>query len=133
MPSNALVTRLPLHVPLGLNSAVMLQRHGIVIETCMVGNQDSAFLQQAAHITEGLYLRPRRPAALLQYLLVSIVLSLRSKLCNSQHVWHASALHATGCPCDFHDLFIQMHENQHVILTCLQRHVCSSMCLMLIF
>jgi transcription initiation factor TFIIH subunit 3 len=30
---------------------------------------DSAYLQQAAHITGGAYLRPRRPAALLQYLL----------------------------------------------------------------
>ena len=48
-----------------------LQRHGVVIETCMVGSQDSAFLQQAAHITRGLYLRPKRPGALLQYLLVS--------------------------------------------------------------
>ncbi len=44
----------------------------MVIETCMVGTSDSAFLQQAAHITEGLYLRPRRTSALLQYLLVSI-------------------------------------------------------------
>ena len=49
-----------------------IQRHGVVIETCMVGISDSAFLQQAAHITEGLYLRPRRTGALLQYLLVSI-------------------------------------------------------------
>ena len=43
----------------------------MVIETCMVGTSDSPFLQQAAHITEGLYLRPRRTGALLQYLLVS--------------------------------------------------------------
>lgn len=48
-----------------------VQRHRVVIETCMVGTSDSAFLQQAAHITEGLYLRPRRTGALLQYLLVS--------------------------------------------------------------
>ena len=48
-----------------------VQRHGVVIETCMVGTSDSALLQQAAHITEGLYLRPRRTGALLQYLLVS--------------------------------------------------------------
>jgi len=51
---------------------VHVQRHGVVIETCMVGTSDSAFLQQAAHITEGLYLWPRRTGALLQYLLVSI-------------------------------------------------------------
>ena len=48
-----------------------VQRHGVVMDTCMVGSQDSAFLQQAAHITQGLYLRPKHTAALLQYLLVS--------------------------------------------------------------
>lgn len=36
----------------------------------MLGTADSAFLQQAAHVTGGLYLRPSRPRALLQYLLV---------------------------------------------------------------
>ena len=51
---------------------VMLQRHGVVMETCMLGPADSAFLQQAAHVTGGLYLRPSCPEALLQYLLVSI-------------------------------------------------------------
>ena len=55
----------------------LVQRHGVVIETCMVGNNDSAFLQQAAHITEGLYLRPQRTSALLQYLLVSICKLIR--------------------------------------------------------
>lgn len=52
-----------------MNAIFSAQRHGVVIETCMVGTNDSAFLQQAAHITEGLYLRPRRTGALLQYLL----------------------------------------------------------------
>lgn len=52
-----------------MNAIFSAQRHGVVIETCMVGSQDSAFLQQAAHITRGLYLRPKRPGALLQYLL----------------------------------------------------------------
>lgn len=47
-----------------------MQRHGIVIDTCVVGRQDSAFLQQAAHISEGVYLRPKHTGALLQYLLV---------------------------------------------------------------
>lgn len=47
-----------------------MQRHGVVIETCVLGPADSAFLQQAAHVTGGLYLRPSRPGALLQYLLV---------------------------------------------------------------
>ena len=47
-----------------------MQRHSVVIETCVLGPADSAFLQQAAHVTGGLYLRPSRPGALLQYLLV---------------------------------------------------------------
>lgn len=53
------------------SGCMYVQRHGIVIDTCMVGSQDSAFLQQAAHISEGLYLRPKHTGALLQYLLVS--------------------------------------------------------------
>lgn len=52
-----------------MNAIFSAQRHGVVIETCMLGNADSAFLQQAAHVTGGLYLRPSRPGALLQYLL----------------------------------------------------------------
>ena len=39
----------------------------------MVGGADSAFLQQAAHLTGGLYLRPLRAGGLLQTLLVRLV------------------------------------------------------------
>ncbi|KAL3153654.1 hypothetical protein ABBQ32_013255 [Trebouxia sp. C0010 RCD-2024] len=52
-----------------MNAIFSAQRHGIVIDTCVVGRQDSAFLQQAAHISEGVYLRPKHTGALLQYLL----------------------------------------------------------------
>ena len=52
----------------------------------MVGSQDSAFLQQAAHITKGLYLRPKRTGALLQYLLVSSNMSKSNMLSISQVV-----------------------------------------------
>jgi len=52
-----------------MNAIFSAQRHGVVIETCMLGPADSAFLQQAAHVTGGLYLRPSCPEALLQYLL----------------------------------------------------------------
>ena len=53
-----------------LGVGVVSQRHGVVIDACMVGGRDSAFLQQAAHITGGVYLKPDRPGALLEYLLV---------------------------------------------------------------
>lgn len=52
-----------------MNAIFAAQKLGVVIDACMVGSRDSAFLQQAAHLTGGLYLRPPRPAALLQYLL----------------------------------------------------------------
>ncbi len=46
------------------------QRSDVVVDACVVGGADSAFLQQAAHLTGGLYLRPPRPGGLLQTLLV---------------------------------------------------------------
>lgn len=45
------------------------QRNDVVIDACVLGGADSPFLQQAAHITGGLYLRPARPGGLLQTLL----------------------------------------------------------------
>ena len=50
-----------------------LQRHRVIIDSCMLGSADSAFMQQAAHVTGGIYLNPKHPAALLQYLQVGIV------------------------------------------------------------
>jgi len=59
---------LPCHdsAPAGLRA----QRSDVVVDACVVGGADSAFLQQAAHLTGGLYLRPPRPGGLLQTLLV---------------------------------------------------------------
>lgn len=48
----------------------MLQRSEVVVDACMLGASDSTFLQQAAHLTDGIYLRPKHKDALLQYLLV---------------------------------------------------------------
>lgn len=53
------------HVP------TTLQRSEVAIDCCKLGEGHSTFLQQAAHLTGGVYLQPTRPAALLQYLLVS--------------------------------------------------------------
>lgn len=52
-----------------MNAIFSAQRAGIPIDSCVLGDADSAFLQQAAHITGGLYAKPRRGGALLQYLL----------------------------------------------------------------
>lgn len=52
-----------------MNALFAAQRTGVIIDGCPVGGQDSAFLQQAAHLTKGIYLRPPRLDGLLQYLL----------------------------------------------------------------
>lgn len=53
-----------------MNAIFAAQRGRIRIDSCYLGPQQSAFLQQAAHLTGGTYLRPARPAGLLQYLLM---------------------------------------------------------------
>ncbi|EIE26291.1 transcription factor Tfb4 [Coccomyxa subellipsoidea C-169] len=52
-----------------MNAIFAAQRCEVVIDACMLGASDSAFLQQAAHLTNGIYLRPKHKDALLQYLL----------------------------------------------------------------
>lgn len=53
-----------------MNAIFAAQRDRIRIDSCYLGPQQSAFLQQAAHLTGATYLRPARPAGLLQYLLM---------------------------------------------------------------
>lgn len=53
-----------------LSLAGCVQKAEVVIDACMLGAHDSAFLQQAAHLTDGVFLRPKHKGALLQYLLV---------------------------------------------------------------
>lgn len=45
------------------------RRQSIPLDACVLA-EESSFLQQAAHLTGGVYLRPQRQAALSQYLLV---------------------------------------------------------------
>jgi transcription initiation factor TFIIH subunit 3 len=47
-----------------------MQRSEVVVDACMLSNSDSTFLQQATHLTGGIYMRPKQRGALLQYLLV---------------------------------------------------------------
>lgn len=58
-----------------MNAAFSAQRCGVVVDACVLGAGHSAFLQQAAHLTGGVYVRPARPAALLQYLLAVFLAS----------------------------------------------------------
>ena len=43
-----------------MNCLFSAQRTGVMVDGCVLGSSDSAFLQQAAHLTGGLYLRPPR-------------------------------------------------------------------------
>lgn len=52
-----------------MNAIFCAQNVGIPIDVCLLGPHESPFLQQAASLTGGLYLRPPRPEALVQYLI----------------------------------------------------------------
>eukprot|EP01119_Soliformovum_irregulare_P010928 TRINITY_DN2694_c0_g1_i2.p1 TRINITY_DN2694_c0_g1~~TRINITY_DN2694_c0_g1_i2.p1 ORF type:complete len:233 (+),score=40.88 TRINITY_DN2694_c0_g1_i2:273-971(+) len=52
-----------------MNCIFSAQKQGVLIDSCILSATDSPFLQQAAHLTGGIYLRPTRQDALLQYLL----------------------------------------------------------------
>jgi len=57
------------YIPI-MNSIFAAQRMEAYIDACVFGDQDSTFLQQACHISEGVYWRvPRRDTSLLQYFL----------------------------------------------------------------
>jgi len=51
--------------------ALKLPPQKVTIDACQIYGPETVFLQQAAHLTGGSYLRPERRDALLQYLLVS--------------------------------------------------------------
>jgi transcription initiation factor TFIIH subunit 3 len=55
-----------------MNAIFAAQRSKVAIDACKLGGEHSSFLQQAAYLTGGVYLRPPRPEALTQYLLVSL-------------------------------------------------------------
>lgn len=58
------------YIPI-MNSIFSAQKLKVTIDVCTVYGPDSVFLQQAAHLTGGSYMRPERPDALLQYLIMS--------------------------------------------------------------
>lgn len=62
-----------------MNSIFSAQKAEIVIDACMLGRLDSSFLQQAVHLTKGVYLKPPRPSAMLQYLLTVFTADSQSR------------------------------------------------------
>ncbi|KAF8945839.1 RNA polymerase II transcription factor B subunit 4 [Haplosporangium gracile] len=66
------------YIPI-MNCIFSAQKANIPIDVCKIWGEDAVFLQQAAHITEGIYMRPNDPRGLLQ------VLMLLSRLLNVQN------------------------------------------------
>ena len=62
-----------------MNAIFSAQRQSIPIDSCMLGDYDSPFMQQAAHITRGAYVKPTRGDGLLQYLLSTAGVDLYSR------------------------------------------------------
>ncbi|KAI5683446.1 hypothetical protein M9H77_04674 [Catharanthus roseus] len=62
-----------------MNSIFSAQRSMVPIDSCVIGSQHSAFLQQASYITGGVYLKPQQMEGLLQYLLTVFATDLHSR------------------------------------------------------
>ena len=60
------------YVPM-MNAVFAAQRLGTPIDACVVGPVDAGVLQQAAHLTSGLYARPRPRAGLAQALVTAFL------------------------------------------------------------
>lgn len=63
-----------------MNAIFAAQRENILIDACVLGQQNSSFMQQACYLTNGIYLKPSRPEALVQYLLVRRIFVLPLKM-----------------------------------------------------
>ncbi|KAK6153312.1 hypothetical protein DH2020_012951 [Rehmannia glutinosa] len=73
----------PLNPSLGyvaiMNSIFSAQRSMVPIDSCVIGSQHSAFLQQASYITGGVYLKPQLLDGLFQYLSTVFATDLHSR------------------------------------------------------
>ena len=64
----------------------------MVVDACMLSGGESTFLQQATHLTSGIYLRPKQKAALLQYLLVRFFWHLQQEETNTERSNHTGQM-----------------------------------------
>lgn len=55
------------YIPM-MNCIFSAQKNSIPIDVCKITGEDAVFLQQAAHLTNGIYYRIEKPKALIQYL-----------------------------------------------------------------
>ncbi|XP_042520796.1 general transcription and DNA repair factor IIH subunit TFB4 isoform X2 [Macadamia integrifolia] len=62
-----------------MNAIFSAQRSMVPIDSCVIGAQHSAFLQQASYITGGVYLKPQLPDGLFQYLSMVFATDLLSR------------------------------------------------------
>ncbi|XP_078178404.1 basal transcription factor complex subunit-like protein [Carex rostrata] len=62
-----------------MNSIFSAQRSMVPIDSCIVGAQHSAFLQQASYITGGVYMKPQQLDGLFQYLAAVFATDLHSR------------------------------------------------------
>lgn len=62
-----------------MNSIFSAQRLMVPIDSCVIGAQHSAFLQQASYITGGVYLKPQQLDGLFQYLSTVFATDLHSR------------------------------------------------------
>ncbi|CAH9118246.1 unnamed protein product [Cuscuta europaea] len=62
-----------------MNSIFSAQRSMVPIDSCAIGTQHSAFLQQASYITNGVYLKPQLLDGLFQYLSTVFATDLHSR------------------------------------------------------
>lgn len=62
-----------------MNSIFSAQRSMLPIDSCVIGAQHSAFLQQASHITGGIYSKPQQLDGLFQYLSTLFATDLHSR------------------------------------------------------
>ncbi|EGG22788.1 general transcription factor IIH [Cavenderia fasciculata] len=62
-----------------MNCIFSAQKQSIPVDSCILTSTDSTFLQQASHLTNGIYLRPHRQDHLGQYLLSSFLIDSYSR------------------------------------------------------
>ncbi|EFA85402.1 general transcription factor IIH [Heterostelium album PN500] len=62
-----------------MNCIFSAQKQSIPVDSCVLSTTDSTFLQQASHLTNGIYLKPQRQENLSQYLLSTFLVDSFSR------------------------------------------------------
>ena len=62
-----------------MNSIFSAQKQSIAVDSCILGTNDSPYLQQASHLTNGIYLKPNQQQGLLQYILSCFIADVHTR------------------------------------------------------